>query len=90
MASFISYCCYSGSATVKCGKRHKVGFVVEIGDIRKEPYSSDTLYLALGIIALVFSILMVSNRTHAVRICRDLEIAPTGFGASVRLETAPT
>ncbi len=47
-------------------------------------------YSALGIIAPIFSGIIVSNRTHAAPVCSDSEIAPTGFGAPVRLETAPT
>ncbi len=33
---------------------------------------------------------MISSRTYTVLARRDLEIAPTNVGASVRLETAPT
>ena len=48
------------------------------------------LYFALGIIALSFLVTIVSNRTYIAPAGRDLEIAPTNVGASVRLETAPT
>ncbi len=33
---------------------------------------------------------MISSRTYTALARRDLEIAPTNVGASVRLETAPT
>ena len=38
------------------------------------------LYFALGIIAPVFAVIIVSNRTHAAPVCRNSEIAKISMG----------
>ena len=48
------------------------------------------LYFALGIIALSFLVIIVSNRTYVTPAGRDLEIAPTVDAPVADLEIAPT